>query len=45
MTPPSLVASYGTLPRTFEWTETAIYLALALALAGYCFGLLSRRLT
>jgi hypothetical protein len=26
---------------TFEWTETAIYLALALALAGYCFWLLS----
>ena len=26
----------------FEWTETAIYLALALALAGYCFRRLSR---
>jgi hypothetical protein len=30
---------------TFEWTETAIYLALALALTGYCFWLLSRRRT
>jgi ABC-type transport system involved in multi-copper enzyme maturation permease subunit len=30
---------------TFEWTEAAIYLVLALALAGYCFWLLSRRLT
>jgi hypothetical protein len=30
---------------TFEWTETAIYLALALALAGYCFWLLGRRHT
>jgi hypothetical protein len=29
----------------FEWTETAIYLALALALAGYCFWRLSRRLS
>ena len=29
----------------FQWTETAIYLALALALAGYCFRRLSRRLT
>ena len=28
----------------FQWTETAIYLALALALAGYCFRRLSRRL-
>jgi hypothetical protein len=27
----------------FEWTETAIYLALALALAGYCFRRLGRR--
>jgi hypothetical protein len=27
----------------FQWTETAIYLALALALAGYCFRRLSRR--
>jgi ABC-type transport system involved in multi-copper enzyme maturation permease subunit len=26
----------------FQWTETAIYLALALALAGYCFRRLSR---
>jgi len=30
---------------TFQWTETAIYLALALALAGYCFWRLGRRLT
>jgi ABC-2 family transporter protein len=29
----------------FQWTETAIYLALALALAGFCFWRLSRRLT
>ena len=27
----------------FQWTETAIYLALALALAGYCFRRLNRR--
>jgi hypothetical protein len=27
----------------FQWTETAIYLALALALAGYCFLRLNRR--
>jgi ABC-type transport system involved in multi-copper enzyme maturation permease subunit len=29
----------------FEWTETGIYLAAALALAGYCFWRLSRRLS
>jgi hypothetical protein len=29
----------------FECTETAIYLALALAMAGYCFRRLSRRLS
>jgi hypothetical protein len=29
----------------FQWTETAIYLAVALALFGYCFWRLSRRLT
>ena len=29
----------------FQRTETAIYLALALALAGYCFRRLGRRLT
>jgi hypothetical protein len=29
----------------FQWTETAIYLALALALSGYCFRRLNRRLT
>jgi hypothetical protein len=28
----------------FQWTETAIYLVLALALTGYCFRRLSRRL-
>ena len=28
---------------TIQWTETAIYLALALALAGYCFWRLNRR--
>jgi hypothetical protein len=27
----------------FQWTETAIYLGLALALAGYCFRQLNRR--
>jgi hypothetical protein len=29
----------------FQWTETAIYLALALALAGYCSRRLNRRLS
>lgn len=29
----------------FEWTETAIYLAIALTLTGYCFWRLSRRLS
>jgi hypothetical protein len=29
----------------FQWTETAIYLALALTLAGYCLWRLSRRLS
>jgi hypothetical protein len=29
----------------FQWTETAIYLALALALDGYCFWRLRRRLS
>jgi hypothetical protein len=29
----------------FQWTETAIYLAVALALAGYCFRRLNRRLS
>ena len=29
----------------FEWTETAIYLALALALSGFCFWQLARRRT
>src|SRR5262249_22267258 len=27
----------------FQWTETAIYLALVLAMSGYCFRRLSRR--
>jgi hypothetical protein len=29
----------------FQWTETAIYLALALALTGYCFRRINRRLS
>jgi hypothetical protein len=29
----------------FQWTETAIYLAVAVALAGYCFRRLNRRLS
>jgi hypothetical protein len=29
----------------FQWTETAIYVALALALAGYCFWRIRRRLS
>jgi hypothetical protein len=29
----------------FQWTETAIYLALALAMAGVCFRRLNRRLS
>jgi hypothetical protein len=29
----------------FQWTETAIYLALALGMAGYCFWRLNRRLS
>jgi ABC-type transport system involved in multi-copper enzyme maturation permease subunit len=29
----------------FQWTETGIYLAVALALAGYCFRRLNRRLS
>jgi hypothetical protein len=29
----------------FQWAETAIYLAVALALAGYCFRRLNRRLS
>lgn len=29
--------------RAFQATETAIYLAVALALAGYCFRRISRR--
>jgi hypothetical protein len=29
----------------FEWTETAIFLALTLGLAGFSFWRLSRRLT
>jgi hypothetical protein len=30
---------------SFQWTETAIYFALALTLAGYCFRRLNRRLS
>jgi len=30
--------------RPLQWTETAIFAALALALAGYCFWRLSRHL-
>lgn len=29
----------------FQWTETAIYVALALALAGYCFWRIRRRVS
>ena len=29
----------------FQWTETAIYLILALALTGYCFRRINRRLS
>jgi hypothetical protein len=29
----------------FQWTETAIYVALALGLAGYCFWRIRRRLS
>ena len=31
--------------RAFQWTETAIYVALALALTGYCFWRIRRRLS
>jgi hypothetical protein len=39
--------SYQPVSRywAFQWTETAIYLALALAMAGYCFRRLTRRLS
>ena len=42
-----VAASYQPVSRywPFQSTETAIYLALALALAGLCFLRLSRRLT
>ena len=29
----------------FQWTETAIYVAFALALAGYCFWRIRRRIS
>jgi hypothetical protein len=31
--------------RTFQWYETSVFLAAALALAGLCFWLIRRRLT
>jgi len=42
-----VVVTYQPASRywTFQWTETAIYLALALGLAGYCFWRLGRRLS
>ncbi|MGH3190982.1 MAG: hypothetical protein ACRDPY_03535 [Streptosporangiaceae bacterium] len=40
-----IAVSYQPASRywAFEWIETAIYLAVALALAGYCFRRLGRR--
>jgi hypothetical protein len=42
-----VAVSYQPVSRywAFQWTETAIFLALALALAGLCFWRLSRRLS
>jgi ABC-2 family transporter len=42
-----IVVTYQPASRywAFQWTETAIYVALALALAGYCFWRLVRRLS
>jgi hypothetical protein len=42
-----IAATYQPAGRywTFQWTETAIYAALALALAGYCFRRLNRSLS
>jgi hypothetical protein len=42
-----VAVTYQPLSRywAFEWTETAIYLALALALTGYCYWRLTRRLS
>jgi predicted Na+-dependent transporter len=40
-----LAATGPHMASPFQWIETAIYLALALALAGYCFGRLGRRLS
>ena len=39
--------SYQPVSRywAFQWTETALYLALALAMAGCCFGWINRRLS
>ena len=40
-----IAVSYQPTSRywAFQWIETGIYLALALALAGYCFWRLNRR--
>jgi ABC-type transport system involved in multi-copper enzyme maturation permease subunit len=42
-----IAATYQPASRywRFQWTETGIYLAVALALTGYCFRRLSRRLS
>ena len=42
-----IAVTYQPLSRywAYQWTETAIYLALALALIGYCFWLIRRRLS
>jgi hypothetical protein len=37
-------AASGAQAGPFQWTETAIFGVLALALAGYCFWRLGRRL-
>jgi hypothetical protein len=42
-----IAVSYQPASRywAFQWTETAIYVVLAVALAGYCFWRISRRLS
>lgn len=42
-----IAVSYQPASRywAFQWTETAIYVVLAMALAGYCFRRISRRLS
>jgi hypothetical protein len=42
-----IAVSYQPASRywAFQWTETAIYVVLATALAGYCFWRISRRLS